>query len=395
MCAASSGPRPIRCACNAALALFVGGLALGRGAAAQQQDEALVGQLAGLLQAADARVLDAPRFRDALQSPEPAVRRQAALAAGQIGAAAAFALGLLKDPRAISPLLAKVRSVPADQQGLPQSEAVTAIAKIGGDAAAQALQQLLGNGTTAGVPTSFAASTALLESWRLGARAPVTALIGYAEDPDLGARWHALYSLGRLHVARAVDLLLTATQDRDPYVRSIAARGVTRAMVDSAHLDPRAALGRIRPLLADQDARVRINALRALATFHDSTIASLVAPLATDADVNVAVQAETTLGVTGGAVAGEILQGRLTTAVFAIRRQALVALAQADSARGAAAAVPLAGDADWRWRSVAAEAFGAARDRAGLEAELTDADGRVVAQALQALARIVPDQDTS
>src|SRR3989454_3786968 len=47
------------------------------------------------------------------------------------------------------------------------------------------------------------------------------------------------------------------------------------------------------------------------------------------------------------------------------------------------------------FRSVAAEAFGAAGDRARLEAQLADADGRVVAQALQALAHIVPAGDTT
>src|SRR5256886_11440249 len=57
------------------------------------------------------------------------------------------------------------------------------------------------------------------------------------------------------------------------------------------------ALPIFRPLLADRDPQVRINALRALATFHDTAFARLAVPLVGDADVNVAVQAETTLGV--------------------------------------------------------------------------------------------------
>ena len=108
-----------------------------------------------------------------------------------------------------------------------------------------------------------------------------------------------------------------------------------------------------------------------------------------------AVAAETTLGVLGGGRAVEALQPGLTSPVFALRRQAVIALAQADAARGAAAAAPLATDADWRWRSVAAEVFGAARDRTRLEAQLADADGRVVAQALQALTHLVPAGDTT
>ncbi len=416
MCSTCSSLSLIRCVCRAGLLLLAGWLlCTPRAAAAQEQDEALVTELARVLAAADARAFDAALFREALQHSHPLVRREAALAAGRIDdpaavdalvesladsnpgvqAAAAFALGLLKEPRAAQPLLALVRAVPVTSQGPPQTEAVTALAKIGGEEGARALRELLGLGTTAGVPTSPVQSTALLEAWRLGTRAPVPALIGYAEDPDPGARWHALYSLARLRVTRAVTVLLNALRDPQPTVRAVAARGVSRALTDSAKLDPRGVVSRIRPLLTDRDPGVRINALRALATFRDSAVAGQAAPLAVDADVNVAVQAETTLGALGGARATEALQAGLTSAGFALRRQAVIALAQADSARGVAAATLLARDADWRWRSVAAEAFGAARDRGRLEAQLADPDGRVVAQALQALQRIVPASDTT
>src|SRR2546422_944134 len=130
-------------------------------AAAQQPDEALVSELARVLAAADARAFDPALFGEALRHPEPVVRRQAALAAGRIGdpaavdalvealgdsnqgvaAAAAFGLGLLKESRAVAPLLALVRSVPATSQGPPQTEAVTALARIGGDDGARALDR--------------------------------------------------------------------------------------------------------------------------------------------------------------------------------------------------------------------------------------------------------------
>src|SRR6266571_4578454 len=311
----------IRSACSAGLLLLLAAAAPWRRAVAQQQDEALVGELARLLAAADARAFDAPLFREALHAPDAVVRRQAALGVGRIGdpagtdllveslsdsdqtvrAAAAFGLGLLKDARAVEPLLALVRSVPAGEQGPPQAEAVTAIAKIGGDQSADALRAILGTGSTAGVPTSLAQSTALLEAWRLGTRAPVPSLLGFTEDPDLNARWHALYALARLRATRGVPALL-------------------RALVDSARLDPQAVVERLRPLFTDRDPRVRINALRALATFRDSARSRLAASLAGDADVNVAVQAETTLGVLGGRAAVEALTARLASAVFALRR---------------------------------------------------------------------------
>src|SRR5947208_3003746 len=199
-------------------------------------------------------------------------------------------------------------------------------------AAADALRSILGTGSTAGVPTSLAQSTALLEAWRLGTRAPVPSLLGFADDPDLNARWHALYALARLRGARGVPALLRALDDSSALVRAVAVRGVSRALVDSARLDPQTVVGRLRPLFADRDPQVRINALRALATFRDTALSRLAAPLAGDGDVNVAVQAETTLGVLGGSAAVEALTARLATAVFALRRQALIALAQTESA---------------------------------------------------------------
>ena len=408
-----SSRRRIPSACSAALLLLL----LARPAAAQQptpsSDETLVGQLAALLAAADARRLDAAAIRDALGNPNPAVRRQAALAAGRIGdpaavdllvpalgdtsppvqAAAAFALGLLKDARALPVLLQRVRAAGVADQGAAEVEAVTAIAKIGGDEGARALTDVIATGSP-GAPTPPVVAAALLEAWRLGSRAPVSDLVAYADDPAIGTRWRALYSLGRLRAHRGATRLVAALADREPTIRAVAARGVTKALLDSARIDARGAVDRLRPLLEDQNAQVRINALRAIGSFRDSTLSAAVAPLVADQNIGVAVQAETTLGVLRGGAALQALRARLTSSVFALRRQALIALAQADSATGAVAAAQVAGDADWRWRSVAAEAFGAAGARARLEAQLADPDGRVVAQALQALQRIVPATDS-
>src|SRR3989449_9594602 len=108
--------------------------------------------------------------------------------------------------------------------------------------------------------------------------------------------FRSLYSLARLRGARAVTTLLDALQDPEPMVGAVAVRGVSRALSDTAKLAPQDVVTRIRPLLADRDAGVRVNTLRALATFRDSAFAGQAAPLAADADLNVAVAAETTLG---------------------------------------------------------------------------------------------------
>ncbi len=412
-----SSRRRIPSACSAALFLLL--LAPPPPPAAAQQptpsaDETLVGQLALILAATDARRLDAAAIRDALANPNPAVRRQAALAAGRIGdaaavdllipvlsdtsppvrAAAAFALGLLKDARALPPLLQLVRATPVAEQDVPEMEAVTAIAKTGGEEGARALGEIIATGSP-GAPTPAVVRTALLEAWRLGTRAPVTELIAFADDPDAGTRSRALYALGRLRAPRGAARLVAALADRDPTIRAVAARGVTKALLDSARIEARTALDRLRPLLEDQSPQVRINALRAIGSFRDSALAAAVAPLVADQVIGVAVQAETTLGVLRGSAALQALRPRLTSSVFTLRRQAVIALAQADSAAGELAAVQVSGDADWRWRSVAAEAFGAARARPRLEAQLVDADGRVVAQALQSLQRVVPTPDSA
>src|SRR5712692_8340079 len=356
--------RRTRCAFSLARLLLVGAslppLAVAQqpAAAPPQQDEALVTELARLLTISDARRFDGALLSEGLQHPDPGVRRQAALAAGRIGdpaavnllvpvlndsipvvrAAAAFALGLLRDTLAVDPLLATVRGRAAEQQDLPQLEAVTALAKIGRTPGVRALTVILESASPGGdVPP--APSRALLEAWRLGRGAPIPTLIRFAEAPDALVRWRAVYSLARLRTTAALATLITALQDRDATVREAAVRGITGALVDSAKVDHRALAARLGPLLQDREPHVRINTLRAVASLRDSTLAGAVAPLASDADVGVAVQAETPLGAIGGAAAAQALQARLTTQVFALRRQALIGLAEADSAAGVAAAV--------------------------------------------------------
>src|SRR5512146_1749365 len=383
----------------------------------QAQDEATVGLLARLLALSDARRFDGAVLRQALQSDNPNVRVQATLAAGRIRdpeaveplvaelndsvvavqATAAFALGLLKDPRAVEPLLATVRSVPAASQGPRELEAITAIAKIGGPQGADAMRLVL-QAAPLGQTVPPTASVAVLEAWRLGARAPVAQLVALADNPDEVVRWRALFSLGRLRNAPAMPVLFRALGDQSSAIRAVAARGLSATLVDSSGLGRGTVAARLRSLVSDADAGVRINVLRAIATFRgDSALAQAVIPALADAVIGVAVQAETTLGVLGGSAAVDALRRQATSTTYALRRQAIVALAQADSAAGvaaASAALASEGGGDGRWRSVAAEAFAAAGDRARLESLLADGDGRVVAQALQGLTDVVADSDT-
>ena len=292
---------------------------------AAQEEARVTEELARLLAAADTRVYDPTLFAAALRDTDPFVRRQAALAAGRIGdsaavgpliaaladpappvrATAAFALGLLKPRRAVAPLAALARVEP---------EAITAIAKIGGDEGAAALRGLLETRAPPPPPT------ALLEAWRLGTGgAPVAELVAFVHDPDAGRRRAAVYSLARLRVARGAGALVDALGDADAGVRVVALRGLSRALTDSATLDARDVARRVSALVTDRDPHLRVNALRALASFRDTGLAGVVLPLLADGDVNVVVQAETTLGVLGGFRAAAALSERLTSATFALR----------------------------------------------------------------------------
>lgn len=380
-----------------------------------QSDEATVGLLARLLAITDARQFDGAALRAGLLSDNFTVRVQAALAAGRIGdaravellvpaltdssgavqAAAAFALGLLRDPAAVEPLLGVVRSASPEAQGSREMEAVAALAKIGGEPGARAIQQII-EGVPLGRPMPPAASVALLEAWRLGTRAPVAQLLAYAENADPVVQGRALFSLARLRSVAAQPLMLRALGSQAPDVRAIAARGLSAPLADSTALGRGAVAARLRPLVNDENAPVRINALRALSSFRgDSTLAPAAIAALTDADAGVVVQAESTLGVLGGSLAIAALRREAGSAAFAVRRQAIIAQAEADTAAGTTAAGVIGPDPDWHWRSVAAEAFTTARNRPRLEALLADPDGRVVAQALQGLARLASDSDAA
>src|SRR5207244_3925350 len=178
----------------------------------------------------------------------------------------------------------------------------TGTARTGGDEGAAARSDLLGYGAA----STAVQRAALLETWRLGARAPIPTLMREARNPDPVARGNAISALARLRTARGVTALVDALRDSEVAVRAVALRGLSRALTDSAQLPARDVTSRIAPLLADGDSHVRVNALRALASFHDSTLAALALPLTADPDVNVVVQAQ--LADVDGRVAVQALQ---------------------------------------------------------------------------------------
>jgi cyclophilin family peptidyl-prolyl cis-trans isomerase/HEAT repeat protein len=378
------------------------------------QEEAVVEQLAPVLAAEDARQWQAELFQRALVAPDSVVRRVAALAAGRIGdvrasplllrlleqpdttvsVAAAFALGLLRDSAAVQPLIERLTGLPPLDTATAD-EAVTALAKIGGRRSAEFFASVL-QGTVALSQTDPgpAINQMLLETWRLGPAARADALVPFADDTLQSVRWRAIYSLGRLRSAVAANQLIGALRAPDAATRAAASRALVRDYAAAAKLAPGTVSGLLIRALDDNDPGVRISALRSLATYHDSTISATVAPRVDDPDGNVRVQAASALGELGGSAAtaalGRALKGKGS---FALRREALVALARTNPSSFGTASAPWRSSADWRNRAAAAEGWAVAGAKDPWF--VADADGRVIAAGLQAWASAVQGPDAA
>lgn len=357
--------------------------------------------LALLLEREDTRVFDATLFGRALASRSALVRRTAVRAAGRVGgpgatpllrahladadtavaADAAFFLGLSRDTAAIVPLALRLGHG-ADAGGAV--EPVAALARIGGIGVALMFGEvLLGEVAESWIP---ARREMALQAWRLGAEAPAGALVAAVADPDPEVRWRAVYSLARLRSRLGVRALLGASTDADARVRAFAVRGLSRALADSAQVPRDSAVAALVARLADPEPGVRINALAILATHGTAAPAPAVLPLLEAPEVNVRVQAAATLGALGDRGAAAPLVRLLEQPIpFALRREAILAVARLDPPGFRERHRAWSEDADWRIRAVAAQAWAIAGDGGGGRPDfLADADGRVIAAALEA-----------
>ena len=388
-----------------------GSLLLSRQAVAQ--DQALVEQLAPVLAAEDARDWQPQLFERALAAPDSLVRRVAAIAAGRIGdlratpqlllllqqpdstvrVAAAFGLGLLRDSSAVGPLIERLTGLPGLDTATA-AEAISAVAKIGGRRSGEfftsALQEKVALSQADRAP---AIAQILLESWRLGPDAPTDALLAFADDTVPGVRWRALYSLGRLRAPGAANHFIAALRADEAGIRALAARVLNREYSLAAKLAPATITGLLIKALDDTDPGVRVNALRALGSYRDSTLAAAVAPMIDDPDPNVRVQAAASLGELKGSGASATLSRTLKgKGSFGLRREAMLGLARTDAAAFGAASASWRSSSDWRERAAAAEGWGLSGAK-GVPWFASDRDGRVIAAGLQAWADTVKGAD--
>lgn len=378
------------------------------------QTEALIEALAPVLAAEDARRFDQSALQRAAGSPDSVVRRLTAMAVGRIGdprgvpllltlyadpdstvrPAAAFALGLLRDTSAVAPIIARLGQPPAlDAETV--AESITALARIGGTRAGEWMGGVLERRVPLVVPDTLAAvQTIVGEAWRLGDAAPVTALLPFLRDTSLVARGAAVYTLGRLRAPAASSGIIAALSDRDAGIRAAAARALTRTYAEAAELAPATTAGLLLRLTDDRTTDVRIAALRSLASYRDSTLGREVALRMDDAQPHVRLQAIATLGALGGASAAEALAGVVESdQAEALRREALTALADVDTARFVALVEPWRTHPGWRERAAAAAGF--ARIPGRRTTLLDDPDPRVIAAGLAAWLADVEGPDSA
>lgn len=369
------------------------------------QDQGIVEAMASVLAVEDARRYDEAALLQGLTFPDTLVRARAAMAVGRIGdargtalllpvlldsvnvrPAAAFALGLLRDPAAVGPLV-RLLTIDPGTDLVTAQEAITAIARIGGREAAEFFTSAL-SGRVPVISTNENAIRQQLvgEAWRLGPDAPVNDLVPFLNDTSPELRWRAVYSTSRLRQAARVagTRIAGLLRDKLAFTRELAARALVPAWVDSAGMQRENTAELLAGLLTDDDPGVRINALRSLGLYRLPAMGSRVTPLLGDPHSHVQLQAIATLGDLGGAEASLALVSIATSdKAFGYRREALLALARSDTAALRAAATRFARSSDWRERAVAAEAEATAFG-GGASTWLQDPDGRVAAAALQA-----------
>jgi cyclophilin family peptidyl-prolyl cis-trans isomerase len=268
-----------------------------------------------------------PALHAYLRDKRPEVRARAALAVGRIGIpedsavlapllrdgdaavrrAAAFGLGEIEDSTAAEPLVSLLRKG-KESDAEVRRVAVEGLGKLraGASACRRALRD----------PDARVREQALLAAWQIPVSDVLPEVLAKLED-DRRVRWAAAYCLMRLMgapasgatpIARTAGLtaaerdtatkhLLGLLSDADPDIRHHAARGL------SSVLTPEVTQA-LRALASDTDWRVRVEAVRALATQRPegeeprgrNLHAGDFAPFLADTSLNVVITAAESIG---------------------------------------------------------------------------------------------------
>jgi HEAT repeat protein len=230
------------------------------------------------------------------------------------------ALGRLRDPRAVAPLVAALTQ---EDPHLRQA-AATALGLIGDPRAVRPLIDAfrVESGDTEDITAWQDAAEALARI-----REPaVGLLIAALADENSMVRASSADALGRLGDPQAVAPLIMTLGDGEPHVRLRAAEALGKLGNEEAR-DPLAAL------LSDQDEMVRVYAVRALGDLiRGSLFAPLVSAL-TDFSIGVRSEALRALAKSAGPAAVELLLARTADPNACVRHAAMHALGRAGDER--------------------------------------------------------------
>lgn len=259
-------------------------------------DSTAITQIAGVLMMEDTRTFDSLALAGSLAAAHPEVRRRAMLAVARINdkrgvsllrarplesdtslaSTAVFAVGQLRDTLTIpwlDSLLSDPRTAPT-----VRTEAACALGKIKTGAARDVLAKFLRSATESPA-SNDAIGESLLSIGRSTARGDLAPIIRWTTSTNEEIRWRATWALFRARDPGAVQKLVELSSDRSALIRSWAIRGLVKSQADSANIGDRAE-ARLLDAVRDADLRVRTEAVRALATYTDSSAtASLVGAL--------------------------------------------------------------------------------------------------------------------
>ncbi len=212
-------------------------------------------------------------LKEFLENPDPELRARAALAVGRIGTSgsgqllydlitsdssmdvvgkAAFAIGLTGEQRFADDLL----DLALDQPSKVTVRLVEAGGRLCDTSMANEIK-MLGDFLTH--PSPEVRDAACMALFRAGAVSMAPQLITLAQnEPDAEVQVAALYALARLGVPEATEVYIRHIADADPYVRTLAVRGLGSSESDEA-------IHYLTIALNDSDPRVVAQAVSALA----------------------------------------------------------------------------------------------------------------------------------
>jgi len=184
-----------------------------------------------------------------LDDKDPEVRREAVFALGQIGLAV---------PLRPAPARAAIERLAAASDPATTDLVLEALGKLGDRAATPLVVSYLQS------PEPLLRGTAAVALWRLADSTALEPLLERIEDPDSGVRWRALYALEKIVAPDQVVLLSALHVDDDDWlVRAYAVRTIGRQKSPQG-------TAYVLQKLADPEAGVVVNAIRALQSIADT-----------------------------------------------------------------------------------------------------------------------------